>query len=330
VSCWWREEPPAWTLPLAPVSLAYAAGARIHRALARPGKARIPVISVGNLTVGGAGKTPVTLFLARELVRLGKKPAVLSRGYGRNSRAPLRVTPATDPRLSGDEPLLLARHGLDVWVGADRAALADVAASADADVLVLDDGLQHHRLARDLDVVVVDAAAPFGNGWLLPRGPLREQPSSLARVSHGLLWLTRADAPRSAALRRLPDWPTVESVLRPAIEATDAAAHSAGGADLRGQRVFLFAGIARPQRFEATLRALGAVVVGTRWFRDHHWYTDSEIARLRSAARDALLLTTEKDLVRLRDPSGIHALRVELQITAGRPALQAALTQVLR
>jgi len=319
VSLWWREEQPWWTLALAPLSFAYGVGARAHRLLARPVKARVPVISIGNLTAGGAGKTPVTIFLAQELARRGKKPAVLSRGYGRTSRAPIRVTAGMDPQISGDEPLLMARRGLDVWVGAHRAQLAELAASAGADVLLLDDGLQHHALARDLDLVVVDAAAPFGNGSLLPRGPLREHPSSLARVSRGLLWLTRADAARSSALELLPRWPTVESVLAPA-----------GEAELRGVRVFLFAGIARPERFEVSVRALGAVVAGTRWFRDHHWYSEAELERLRSSAQGAALLTTEKDLVRLRDPSGIRALRMELKVTERRSALDAALDEVLR
>jgi tetraacyldisaccharide 4'-kinase len=342
VSFWWREEPPAWTLALLPLSLVYAAGARAHRAVARPAKARVPVISIGNLTVGGAGKTPVTMFLAHELARRGLRPAVLSRGYGRTSRAPLRVTGGTDPRACGDEPLLLSRRGLDVWVGADRARLAELAASAGARVLLLDDGLQHHALARDLDIVVVDAAAPFGNGSLLPRGPLRELPSSLARVQQGLLWLTRADQPRSPALRQLPAWPTVESSLHPVVEnalhgsdksalhgTVESALHGSDESDLRSLKVFLFAGIARPERFEATVRALGAIVTGTRWFRDHHWYSPAELASLRQAAGDAVLLTTEKDLVRLRDPSGIRALRVEVRITAGAAALDAALLSVL-
>ena len=138
-------------------------------------------------------------------------------------------------------------------------------------------------------------------------------------MSRGLLWLTRADAARSSALELLPRWPTVESVLAPA-----------GEAELRGVRVFLFAGIARPERFEVSVRALGAVVAGTRWFRDHHWYSEAELERLRSSAQGAALLTTEKDLVRLRDPSGIRALRMELKVTERRSALDAALDEVLR
>ncbi|HEX4385318.1 MAG TPA: tetraacyldisaccharide 4'-kinase, partial [Myxococcales bacterium] len=238
---WWRDRPPLWTLPLAPLSLLYAAGARVHRASVKAVRASVPVISVGNLTVGGAGKTPVTLFLARRLSG-HRKPAILSRGYGRDSREPLRVTATTPVRLCGDEPLLLARQGLDVWVGPSRALLAELAVKAGADVLLLDDGLQHHALARDLDVVVLDASNPLGNGALLPRGPLRELPQALSRVRRGLFWLTRADLPRHPLAGSLSGFPQVESLYEPR-------------AELRGQRVFLFAGIARPASFEASVRA---------------------------------------------------------------------------
>jgi tetraacyldisaccharide 4'-kinase len=256
------------------------------------------------------------MFLAERLASRGHRPAILSRGYGRISREPQRVTAATPAREAGDEPLLAARRGLDVWVGRSRAQLAGLAAAAGADVLLLDDGLQHHALARDLDVVVVDAAAPLGNGALLPRGPLRERPSALSRVRRGLLWLTRSDAGRHPDLALLPRWPAVESA-------------AIARADLRGKQVFLFAGIARPERFEASARASGAVVTGTRWFGDHHWYSPAELAGLRRAAGGALLLTTEKDLVRIGAPGDILALPLELRLTAGEAALDAALGEAL-
>ena len=149
---WWRAEPPLWSAALWPLEWAYRAGAALHRISARPARARVPVISVGNLTVGGAGKTPVTRALAMRLIARGRKPAVLTRGYGRRSRAPiLGVTPSSRVEDVGDEPMLLAKS-MPVFVGAKRARLADIAVEAGgADVLLLDDGLQHHALARDLD-----------------------------------------------------------------------------------------------------------------------------------------------------------------------------------
>jgi tetraacyldisaccharide 4'-kinase len=180
---------------------------------------------------------------------------------------------------------------------------------------LLDDGLQHHALARDLDIIVADASNPLGNGALLPRGPLRELPSALSRVRRGLLWLTRADLPRHPLAASLRGFPLVESLYQPR-------------AELRGQRVFLFAGIARPLGFEASARALGAIVTGTRWFRDHHWYSPKDLSDLRREASGSLLLTTEKDLVRIAGPAGISALPIELQVTSGEAALDAALAEV--
>ncbi len=313
---WWQREAPLWSLALFPFETAYRAGAALHRAAARPVQARVPVISVGNLTVGGAGKTPVSLCIAQRLIARGRRPAVLSRGYGRKLRTPLQVSAESAVRDVGDEPLLLARRGLPVFVGPRRAVLAGLAVERGADVLVLDDGLQHYGLARDLDVLVADASNPFGNGHLLPLGPLREPLPALARVRRGLLWLTRCDLPRDPRVSRLPAWPTVESDY-------------AASADLRGQRVFLFAGIARPAAFEATVRGLGAEIAGRRWFRDHHLYTKYDLQRLRREGGDAQLLTTEKDLVRIEQRQGISAVTVEVRILRGEDALDAALGAVL-
>ena len=316
MSFWWDHEAPLWTAPLELASLAYRGGARLHRALSKPAHASVPVISVGNLTVGGAGKTPVALCLAQRLIARGRRPAVLSRGYGRRGNAPQEVSADSSVRDVGDEPLLLARRGLTVFVGPKRALLARLAVERGADVLVLDDGLQHHGLARDLDVVVADASNPFGNGRPLPRGPLREPVEALRRVERGLVWLTRCDQPRDPRVSRLPKWPVVESEY-------------VATADLRGKRVFAFAGIARPASFEATLLALGAQLTGTRWFRDHHPYTQHDLQALRRDADGALLVTTEKDLVRIEQRQGIAAVPVEVRILRGEDALSAALGAVL-
>jgi tetraacyldisaccharide 4'-kinase len=310
VKFWWQRHPPAWSAPLLALSAVYRAGAAVHRAAVRPVKLELPVISVGNLTVGGAGKTPVTLELAQRLSARGSRPAILSRGYGRRSRDALEVLPDTPADLAGDEPLLLARRGCMVFVGPRRAELAGLARRRGADVILLDDGLQHHALARDLDVIVADASNPFGNGRLLPAGPLREPPSALRRVPRGLVWLTWCDQPRDPRTSALAGFPCVESAY-------------AARADLRGKRVFLFAGIARPERFAATVRGLGAEIAGTRWFPDHHPFSAHELAQVRAAG--ALPVTTEKDLARIAHPDGIVAVRLEMRILRGEDALGSAL-----
>ncbi len=313
---WWEQKPPAWSLLLAPAAAVFRAGAALHRAAARPMKAPVPVISVGNLTVGGAGKTPIALELARRLLRRGRRPAVLSRGYGRRARAEGLVRADARAEDVGDEPLLMARRGLTVWVGARRAALALRAVEQGADVLLLDDGLQHHALARDLDVIAADASNLFGNGALLPRGPLRELPSALRRVRNGLFWLTRCDLARDPRAGILRGFPVVESAYE-------------GRADLRGRRVFLFAGIARPDSFVETVRRLGAEIAGMRWFRDHHYFSARELTQLRAQATGATLVTTEKDLARIKRPEGIVAVPVELRILRGEDALERALGEIL-
>ena len=311
---WWRPHPPLWSAPLLALSAAWRAGAAAHRAATRREEVPAPVISIGNLTVGGQGKTPVALELARRLAARGRKPAVLSRGYGRRARDPREVGADAGVDEVGDEPLLLARRGCRVFVGPRRAELARLALQRGADVLLLDDGLQHYGLARDLDVIVADASNPFGNGRLLPAGPLREPLSALERVRRGLVWFTGCDRPRDPRAEAFAPFPAVESAY-------------AAGPDLRGKRVFLFAGIARPERFLETVRSLGAEIAGTRWFPDHHRFTARELAQLRGAG--AMPVTTEKDLVRISSPEGITAVRLEMKILRGEEALESALGAVL-
>ena len=210
----------------------------------------------------------------------------------------------------------MARRGFRVFVGPRRAALAELAIARGADVLLLDDGLQHHGIARDLDVIVADASNPFGNGRLLPAGPLREPVSALSRVRLGLVWLTRCDLPRDPRTAQLSAFPSVESAYQ-------------AEAALRGRIVFAFAGIARPEGFLGTLRGLGAEIAGTRWFRDHHLYSPADLRALRHQAGEALLVTTEKDLVRIDRPDGIVAVPVAVRILRGEEALERALGEVL-
>ena len=227
---------------------------------------------MGNLAVGGAGKTPVALAIAERLLEAGRRPAVLSRGYGA-TRGDDRVVAdgervLLDAAAGGDEPVLLARRlpGLRVLCGPDRARLAARAVALGADVLLLDDGFQHRRLARDLDVVVVDASNPWGNGHCLPFGPNREPRSALRRA--GLVWLTHADraSPDAlAALRALALGATgrapVESRHAPRDLADGLLARSFPLAGLAGRRVGLLTGVARPGSVRRTVESLGATVV---------------------------------------------------------------------
>ncbi len=326
---WWTTGAGLRAVVLAPLSLLYGAAADAHRALSRPVRAAVPVISIGNLVAGGAGKTPVTLWLAERLLARGRRPAVLSRGHGRSGRADLEVLPGTQARLAGDEPLLLKHRcpGALIFVGPRRARLARLAVVQGADVLLLDDGLQHHALARDLDVVVVDASNAFGNGHRLPWGPLRDSPALLSRLPRALLWLTRCDLPRDPGAPR----GDVESVFEPG--ECRLPGPEAERLDLRDKQVFLFAGVARPASFVSTVRALGARIFGERWFPDHHRYSSADLAALRATGA-SLLLTTEKDLVRiepslLAGPPPIAALPVSLRVGRGEAAIDAALDGIL-
>ena len=299
------REPGFWHGPaslnshlLRPIGALY--GAIAARRLRRRGlRAGIPVLCVGNYHVGGAGKTPTVLALAKLLRELGETPVVLSRGYGGRLRGPVRVDPGRHAASDvGDEPLMLAGH-LPVVVARKRAEGVPLVRAQGATVIVMDDGFQSPAVVKDASLIVIDAGRGIGNGQVFPAGPLRAplQPQ-LARTD-ALIIVGNGDAaaPVAAAIAAQGK-PVLQAHLQP---------DAAQVASLRGKRVLAFAGIGDPARFFGTLRASGVDVVRERAFADHHAYSRAEIETLiDEARRDGLtLVTTEKDLARLRQDGSL-------------------------
>lgn len=306
---------------LAPVASLWAAGAALRTRAARPWRAPIPVLCIGNLVAGGAGKTPLAIAVARHLSAHGRHPHILSRGYGGRVAGPERVDPRRHGAADvGDEPLLLEAVA-PTWVARDRAAGARAAIAAGADVLVLDDGFQNPALVKDFSVLAIDGGYGFGNRHVMPAGPLREPlQAGLARADAAVI--VGVDRVGAAAL--LPAGvPVFHARVVPVPAACDAIA---------GQVVFAFAGIGRPAKFYDTLRELGCRIAATRDFADHHRFTPEEIAAVVSEAakRRAIPVTTEKDAVRL--PADARAMVRVLPIALewdGPNALDRLLAPVL-
>lgn len=291
---WWVPPDRPGLIPrlLAPLGWLYAAGTA--RRLRRPGYSpRVPVICVGNLTAGGAGKTPTVIALIERLSARGHAVQVVSRGYGGRLEGPVRVDPARHGADEvGDEPLLLSAFA-PVWVAKDRAAGVRAAEAAGAGVILLDDGFQSPAVKPSLALVVIDAARGFGNGRCIPAGPLREPVATgLARAD---LLLTIGEDAAQARFDAL--WgarsglPRLRGALRPL----------AMGMDWQGVRALAFAGIADPERFFATLRAEGADLIRGEALGDHEILSETLLRRLEAeaAAAGAQLVTTEKDAARL-------------------------------
>jgi tetraacyldisaccharide 4'-kinase len=309
---WWRSESAAAQL-LAPVAAAY--GFIAARRMAQPGwRARMPVLCVGNFTVGGSGKTPTAIAVAQLLANAGRRPFFLSRGYGGALRGPVRVD-TQGAAAVGDEPLLLARVAPTI-VARDRPAGARAAIAAGAGAIVMDDGWQNPSLAKDLVIAVLDGRRGIGNGRVFPAGPLRAPLEQQLDHASALLVIgppgpAAAPAMTAAERRRLPRF------------AGDLVPDPATVERLAGLRVLAFAGIADPNKFFATLEASGIAIVERRGFPDHHRYAPDEIARLMADAdaRALTLVTTEKDVARLEGDAASHdfaarviALPVTLQI----------------
>ncbi len=320
---------------LAAASRLYALGLGRDQERALRERRTLPafVISVGNIVVGGTGKTPFTLWLARFMSESGKKTAILSRGYGRRGNDVCRVPsgeearPDVDVAAFGDEPLLMARGlpRVPVWVGRRRVLSGRAAIEeSGAEVLLMDDGFQHLALHRDLDIVLLDAEKPFGNGRLLPLGPLREPVEHLDRA-HAFV-LTRADDPekteatRAMLRERFPRKPVFACTHRLKGFRTGPDGPLVPVQALRGRNAAAFAGIAHPESFFRALAGLGINVRATLPFPDHHLYGPSDITRIMDTVRRTgarFLITTEKDMVRL--PSHIRSatLAAELDLAFG-------------
>jgi tetraacyldisaccharide 4'-kinase len=302
---WWGEA--GWkATALAPFAAVYGlvAGWRMTRVGQAVG---IPVVCIGNFTVGGAGKTPTALAVARALIEAGERPFFLTRGYGGRLRGLVRVEPARHRAEDvGDEPLLLARVAPTI-VARDRVAGAAAAKEAGASVVVMDDGFQNPSLAKDYSVVVIEADRGIGNGRLLPAGPLRAPLAAQLAKADEILIIGDGTAARpilnSAAERGTP-------VSRGRLVPDPAAVAACPGP------VLAFAGIGNPDKFFATVEAAGIAAPVRRAFPDHHRYTAAEaMALVREAERDSLMLmTTEKDAVRLAGDDALAALRERVSV----------------
>ncbi len=319
---WQRVPPSPLARMLKPLAALYGSvsGWRMGRVLER---AALPVICIGNFTVGGTGKTPLALAIASLLAREGESPSFLTRGHGGNLRGPVVIDPAIhDHRAAGDEPLLLARTAR-VIVSGDRPAGANLAGQTGATAIVMDDGFQNPALDKDLSLLLVDGAVGLMNGLCLPAGPLRaplarqwEHADALVVMGEGAPGAVLAQDARARGL------PVFKAALVPDPNVLE---------QLRGGRYLAFAGIGRPAKFFETLTQAGLDVAESRAFPDHHLYREQEIAALRARAQSIglTLITTEKDAVRLGLADDIAVLPVTAQISDVK-ALASLLRRALR
>ena len=323
---WWREAGLAATL-LAPAAACYGAIAAWRMAQTRVSNG-LPVICVGNFTLGGAGKTPAAISIATMLTEIGERPFCLSRGYGGSEAGPKLVDAGADSAAKvGDEALLLVRAAPAI-ISHNRPAGMALAGAQGASVIVMDDGLQNPSLAKDFAIAVIDGRRGIGNGKVFPAGPLRAPLAAQITRTDALLLVGDGDIPRDI-LSRTPSLPIYHGRLVP---------DTAALVQLRGQRVLAFAGIGTPEKFFATARAAGVDVVRHRSFPDHHRFTAADASDLIAAAeRDGLtLLTTAKDRARMSgepDNATLAARAQVLPVTmeiAERDEFRARIVQALK
>lgn len=292
---WYSDERPVW---LAPFSFLYGALMALRNGLYRIGlrhriRVNVPVVVVGNLTVGGTGKTPLVAWLSTRLSAVGMRVAIVSRGYGGRARGVNRVTVHSRASEVGDEPLLLARRAqATVFIGRDRVAAAKAAVDDKADIVLLDDGLQHLALKRDCEIVVIDGQRGFGNGCLLPRGPLRERPRRLRRVN-AVVVNGAITAPDFKLPRMLASTQFVMSMQPGDARPVSGGASLRSLASFRGKGVHAVAAIGNPQRFFDTLRNAGLTLY-EHPLPDHHPFKPGDL----NFGDSLPVLMTEKDAVK--------------------------------
>lgn len=306
----WQQEASIYTRALSPLSCLYQMIGRKRYHGVTPQSINAPVVCVGNITVGGAGKTPVALAIARYFLQEGKAPVFLSRGYGGSMNGPMKVDPSIHSyKEVGDESLLLARVA-PTWIAKDRVKGAESAVSKGADVIIMDDGFQNPSLKKDISFLVVDGLFGFGNGKVFPAGPLRE---SIADA------FSRADAcvivgeDQHKIRQRIPSHlPVLSASLLPL-----------QGDDFMGEKVVAFAGIGNPRKFFATVESLGATLLKTCIFPDHYPYKGPEIQALISSAekKQAIVMTTEKDWLRLPPLLQAKVICLPVSITWQQPEI---------
>lgn len=297
---------------LLPLSWIYSAGHALRWKLVKPVTLPVPVICIGNATAGGAGKTPVAIAVGEYFKKKKIDAFFLSRGYGGKLRGPILVDARHSAADVGDEPLLLARM-LPTVVAKDRLAGARFAIKNGAKVIVMDDGFQNPHVAKQLSLLVADGLTAFGNERIIPAGPLRETLASALSRAQAAIIINRGDRPVPLPATR----PVLIAKTVPAEQALS----------LKGKKVLAFCGIAYPQKFTATLHAIGADVVDTISFPDHHPYSNAELEALKQRAQKAhaVLVTTAKDAVRLSDAQQRNVTVVDIVLSFDNAAALAAL-----
>lgn len=343
---WMRSEriPVGAHVLLSAASGVYGLGVGLRLSLYRSGIVKperlpVPVISVGNLTVGGTGKTPVTMHLARLLKKMGRRPAVVSRGYGGTAKGPAVVSDGEKtlltPAEAGDEPVLMARSlpGVPVVVSARRAEGGRLAFERfSSDVLILDDGFQHIGLARDLDILLVDGRRGFGNGYLVPRGVLREPARHAGRAD--LVLVKDGGAFGSGGGPKGVDLPAAAFEYRPGELVELGSGEKTPASGLRGRRVTALSAIAEPGSFASVLTGLGAEVAVELAYPDHHAYSPEDVKDIGAASEGTdLIVTTEKDAVKLAllGPSleGLPIFTLTIDLATDDDRLRRALSECL-
>lgn len=303
---------------LEPLSWLYRGGATLHQKISKPYRAPVPVISIGNFVLGGAGKTPVTIALAQELQQMGWNPHIISRGYGGSLPGPIRVDLTHHQFCQvGDEPLLLARVA-PTWISKDRKSAVSLSVQAGADVILLDDAHQNHALEKDISIAVVNAGQGFGNGRVFPAGPLRQSVQSGLKNTTILIFIGQETDPLPKELISL-GCPLIRATIRPL--------------DPRPCPVLAFTGIGYPEKFRQTLIDAGYCLKGFSPFPDHYPFTNEDLHQLKVRARlaEASLITTEKDAVRIPPVSRTDILTLPMCLDFHpKNALKNLLKQLLK